>query len=392
MREKRFSAVSIIVTAAITLLVTLGGLFLAAWLIIGPEGIALLEGYSLINTRFVGPYEKSEVVDGALNGMVSALGDRWSHYLDADSYAAQQTRRENVYVGIGVTVTYADERGLLIDKVNEGGGAQAAGLAAGEIITAVDGQSLAGEARYSATGLIQGQEGTSVTLEILGADGQTREVTVTRRKIETDPVSYELLENGVGYVRLENFYLRSADQLNAAVDDLAGQGAVALVFDLRNNGGGYLNQLTDMLDHLLPEGPIFRSQDRGGHETVTNSDSACVDLPMAVLVNKDTYSAAEFFAAELREWGVGVIVGEATSGKGYSQQTYPVPGGGAMSISTAKYFTGSGISLIGTGLTLDKEISLTDQEAASFSAGTLDHADDPQLQAALELLQEKLEK
>ena len=113
----------------------------------------------------------------------------------------------------------------------------------------------------------------------------------------------------MGYIRLSNFYDRSAQQLCAAVDDLVAQGAEGLVFDLRSNGGGYLSELTEMLDHLLPEGPIFRSQDRSGKETVTYSDESCVELPMAVQVNADTYSAAEFFAAELQEQGVGVIVG-----------------------------------------------------------------------------------
>ena len=151
------------------------------------------------------------------------------------------------------------------------------------------------------------------------------------------------------------------------------EGAVALVFDMRNNGGGYLSQLTEMLDFLLPEGPIFISRDRAGNEEVTQSDAACVDLPMAVLVNADTYSAAEFFAAELQEQGVAVIVGEPTSGKGYSQQTFALPHGGAMAISTGAYFTGNGTSLIGTGLTLDAEVYLTGEG-------------DAQLEAALDLL------
>ena len=142
---------------------------------------------------------------------------------------------------------------------------------------------------------------------------------------------------------------------------------------MRNNGGGYLSQLTDMLDFLLPEGPIFISRDRAGHEEITNSDADCVELPMAVLVNADTYSAAEFFAAELQEQGAAVIVGEPNSGKGYSQQTFPLPHGGAVAISTGAYFTGSGASLIGTGLTLDAEV---------YNTG----AEDTQLAAALELL------
>ena len=254
-----------------------------------------------------------------------------------------------------------------------GGPAEAAGLQAGELITAVDGFSLAGEARYEGAERIQGEEGTTVTLEVRSADGQIRTVKLTRTRLETDPVTAQMLEGNVGYVGLANFYDHSADRLKEEVTRLQEEGATALVFDMRNNGGGYLSQLTDMLDFLLPEGPIFISRDRAGNEEITQSDASCVDLPMAVLVNADTYSAAEFFAAELQEQGVAVIVGEPTSGKGYSQQTFQLPDGSAMAISTGAYFTGSGTSLIGTGLTLDKEVYLTGEE-------------DAQLEAALELL------
>ena len=126
---------------------------------------------------------------------------------------------------------------------------------------------------------------------------------VERAELKNDPVESRMLEGKVGYVRLLNFYDHSAQRLEEAVTQLREQGAEALVFDMRNNGGGYLSQLTDMLDFLLPEGPIFISRDRAGHEEITNSDADCVELPMAVLVNADTYSAAEFFAAELQEQG-----------------------------------------------------------------------------------------
>ena len=172
---------------------------------------------------------------------------------------------------------------------------------------------------------------------------------------------------------IRDSYENSARRLEAAVTALQEQGARALVFDMRDNGGGYLTELTDMLDFLLNEGPIFISRDRQGHETVTESDADCVDLPMAVLVNANTYSAAEFFAAELQERGVAVLVGEPTSGKGYSQQTFPLPGGSAMALSTGAYFTGSGKSLIGAGLTLDREVEPSGEG-------------DAQLDAALELL------
>lgn len=389
MRKKRFSALAVVLSVVLTLVISLGGVALAAWLTIGAQGLTLLEGLALINTRFVGEYEKDGVTDAAMSGMVAGLNDRWSYYLNPESYAANQERRQNRYVGIGVTVSYEDERGLLVTIVNEGGPAEKAGLQAGDIIISAEGTSLAGEARYEGVNLIQGEAGTPVSLGIMAADGTERTVEVAREKLETNPVEYEMLDGNVGYIQIKNFYRRSADGMKAAVDDLVGQGAVSLVFDMRNNGGGYLDELTEMLDYLLPEGPIFRSRDRAGNEQVTNSDAHCIDLPMATLVNKSTYSAAEFFGAELQEWGVGVIVGEETTGKGYSQQTYPLPGGGGLGISTGAYFTGQGTSLIGTGVTLDQECVLTDEENALLKAGKLPRGDDAPLQAAIKLLEEK---
>ena len=366
MRKKRFSLIHLLLLVLLTVAVTVGVGFAVLYQMVGKEGLSLLEGLYLINEKFVGEYDEGEVVDAALEGMVEGLGDRWSYFLTEEEYEAQNQRRTNQYVGVGVTVNYESEEGLQIVEVTAGGPAEEAGLQPGELITAVDGFSLAGEARYEGADKIQGEEGTTVSLEVRGTDGQTRTVELKRTKLETDPVSAEMLENNVGYVRLSNFYDRSADRLKEEVTRLQEEGATSLVFDMRNNGGGYLSQLTDMLDFLLPEGPIFITRDRAGNEKIT---------PMAVLVNADTYSAAEFFAAELQEWGVAVIVGEPTSGKGYSQQTFELPNGSAVAISTGAYFTGSGTSLIGTGLTLDKEVYLTDQG-------------DAQLEAALELLEQ----
>ena len=369
MRQKRFSLFQMLLAVVLTAAVVLAaGAVVMNHLLGGAGGRSLLEAWRLINTRFVGEYDGDAVVDGALEGMVAALGDRWSYTLTEEELAAQNQRRTNQYVGIGVTVSYENEAGLEILEVTPGGPAEAAGLRPGEVLTAVDGTSLAGEARYEGAGLIQGEAGTAVTLEVLGTDGDTRTVEVERAGIETDPVESGMLAGDVGYVALANFYDNSAQRLEEAVEALMDQGARALVFDMRDNGGGYLHELTDMLDFLLPEGPVFISRDRAGNESVTTSDASCVDLPMAVLVNANTYSAAEFFAAELQEQGVAVIVGEPTSGKGYSQQTFTLPYGGAVNISTGAYFTGSGASLIGTGLTLDAEVYNTGEEDAQLAA------------------------
>lgn len=374
MTQKRFSLLHLLLAVVLTLGVTVGGSLLALRLTVGEGALSLLEGLMLVNTRFVGEYEPVEAVDAALEGMVKGLGDRWSYYLNAEAYEAQNLRRKNQYVGIGVTVSYEREEGLLILEVTPGSPAEEAGLLPGEVITRAEGVSLAGEGRYQGSEYIRGEAGTTAVLEVLGTGGATRTVEVRREAVATDPVSYEMLEDSVGYVKLANFYENSAQRLKEAVEDLRAQGARALVFDMRNNGGGYLTQLTEMLDFLLPEGPIFISRSRSGREEVNQSDAACVDLPMAVLVNEDTYSAAEFFAAQLQEDGAAVIVGVPTSGKGYSQQTFPLPHGGALNISTAAYFTGDGTSLIGTGLRLDAQVEQTEEG-------------DAQLEAALALLQ-----
>lgn len=381
--RRRFGAGALVLTALITLAVTLAAVARAVWTVLGREGVALLQGLTVVNTCFVGEYEQAEVTDAALTGMIQGLGDRWSYYLDPERYAAEQERRANAYVGIGITVNYTSEEGLLILAVAAGGPAEAAGLKPGEIITAVDGISAAGEARYDAAEHIAGEEGTSVTLTIRGNGGESREVTLERASIPTDPVSYEMLEDQVGYVRLENFFAGSAQRVEEAVNDLQTQGAEALIFDMRGNGGGYLDELIPMLDFLLPEGPIFQTRSFAGVEKTYESDEAFVDLPMAVLVNADTYSAAEIFAAELQEEGAAVVVGVPTSGKGYSQQLFTLANGGAVGVSTAEYFTGNGVSLIGTGLTLDEEIALSEEEAARQAVGTLPASEDAQLQAAL---------
>lgn len=384
MKQPKFYTRHLVLTALGTLLCTLLALILCLNLLLGPQSLTLLEAWGVIRARFVEDYDPDAAVDAALEGMVDGLGNRWSYYLTAEEYADQTRRRSNSYVGIGVTVSYSDQRGLLIVSVQEGGSAAEMGLTPGELITAVDGFSLSGEGQSEGVERIQGEEGTSVTLTLLSPEGESREVELTRKTVQNKSVSAsELLESKVGYVRLDNFYSGSAQQLNAAVDDMVTQGATALLFDMRGNGGGYVSELTEMLDHLLPEGPIFRMQYKSGAEEVTESDEACVDLPMAVLVDDGTYSAAEFFAAQLRETVGALVVGEETSGKGNAQQAIELWNGGALNISTSRYCTGAGVSLVGTGVTLDEELSLSEEERTALRGGTLPYEEDDQLQAAL---------
>ena len=365
----------IAVTAALAL--STGG-----WcLLLGRSGVAMVQTYLLARFAFV---EADADLDGAadagLAAFVNGLGDRWSYYRTQEQYEELTQRRANNYVGVGITVDLqAREEGLLVSSVTEDGPADRAGVLAGDVITAADGVSLAGDARQEGSDLIRGEEGTQVALTLLGEDGGVREVTCTRATLRNPSARGKLLEGDIGYVKLDNFYSGAADSFQKEVEALTAQGAKALIVDVRSDPGGYIAELERILDYLLPEGPVFTQKARWWFPSVTQSDESCVNLPMAAIVNKDSYSAAELLAAQLRESAGAPIVGEVTSGKGYSQITFPLVNGGGVGLSTATYCTGSGRSLIGEGIIPDVEVELN-QDAV------MGEESDNQLQAAIEVL------
>lgn len=367
----------ILLTAALTLALSTG-----LWcLLLGRGGVSMVQTYLLARFAFVeADADLDTAVHRGLSAFVDGLGDRWSYYLDGKGYQATTERRANSYVGIGVTVDSASrEEGLLVLSVTRNGPADKAGVAAGDIIIAVDGESVAGDARAEATDKVKGEAGTRVTLTLLGEDGSTRDVSCTRASLHNASAQSAMLEGNIGWVRLSNFYSGSADSFTQEVDAMIEQGARALIVDVRSDPGGYVAELKKILDYLLPEGPVFTQKPRWWFQSVYQSDADCVDLPMAVLVDRNSYSAAELLAAQLRESMGAPIVGEVTSGKGYSQVTFPLVNGGGVGLSTAAYCTGGGHSLIGEGITPDVELSLP--EGAAIGGG-----DDIQLQAAMELL------
>ncbi len=345
---------ALVITATVTLVLTLVAVALTAWLRLGPGGLAVFESMDLIRDRFVGEYDEDEVIDAALDAAVNALGDRWSLYLDAEAYDKMLETRRNSYVGVGLTyVPAADRTYMEIIGITSGGPAQQAGLQVGERITAVDGQALTPENFDALVATISAATDRAVAFTVLDGAGKSREVSMRAAEVNATSVEYELLDSGVGYVRLYNFYAGSAMEAKDAVDDLAAQGAKALLFDVRSNPGGYVDELTDLLDHLLGEGPIFTEHTKNGPVKTIESDAQCVDLPMAVLINADSYSAAELFAAQLRESVDAPLIGRQTCGKGYYQQSFGLANGGGLNISTGMYATGAGNSLIGVGLVPD---------------------------------------
>lgn len=357
------------------------------WVVAGqiPPGSNKLDQLAnLLVQRFVDGADKTELEDAAAHGMVAALGDRWSYYIPADEYAAYLEQKQNAYVGIGVTIQTAEE-GYPIQKVAEGGPAAEAGLLAGDIIVAVDGTRVAGMDADAGKALVQGKAGTKVEITVKRG-GTEMTFTVTRGTVKTPVATAKLLEGNVGLVTIANFNTNCAKETIAAVESLLEQGAEKLIFDVRFNGGGYAEEMNKVLDYLLPEGELFRTVDYNGREDVTRSDAKCLDVPMAVLVNGSSYSAAEFFAAALQGYKWATVVGEKTSGKGYFQVVYQLSDGSAVGVSIGKYFTPWGVSLEGVGITPDVPVEVTQEQASGIYAGTLDPMADPQILAAIEAL------
>ncbi len=348
------------------------------------EKIAEAEQY--LDTFFVEEPDKTVLGDAAVSAMIEATGDRWSYYVSAAEYEAYMETVNNAYVGIGVTISWSEEGlGYEIMSVTAGGPADAAGIQVGDILTEVEGQNVGDLGLDGTKNTVRGQEGTSVHLT-LRRDGQVYDVDVMRASIETIVVSYEMLEDNIGLITIENFDANSAHYAKLAVESLVGDGAESLIFDVRNNPGGLKTELISLLDYLLPEGPLFYSYHYNGASNVDYSDASCVKIPMVVLVNENSYSAAEFFAAALWEYDYAKVVGTQTSGKGYFQNTFQLTDGSALVISTGKYCTPNGVSLAGIGITPDEVVELSDEEFLLLYYDQLEREEDDQLQAAIALL------
>ena len=343
---------------------------------------------NIIEECFIGESDRTAMEDAAASAMVESLGDKWSYYIPAADYQAYLEQMNNAYVGIGLTVaTEADQKGFAVLQVEPTGGAKQAGVLVGDVLTHVDGQPILEIGMTAARDLIRGKEGTSVKLTLL-RDDQTLELEVKRQTIQVEVARGEMLQDNVGLVTIANFDERCAEETLAAVEKLKQQGAKSLIFDVRFNPGGYKKELVKILDYLLPEGDLFRSLYYTGEETVDSSDADCLKMPMAVLVNGDSYSAAEFFAAALNEYDWAVVVGEPTVGKGYFQSTIKLNDGSAVGLSMGKYFTPKGVSLAEVGgLKPEIEVKVDDTTAAKIYAGQIGPEEDPQIMAAGEALQ-----
>lgn len=341
---------------------------------------------NLIQERYIGEADGEAMEDAAAAAMVKATGDRWSYYIPASQYEAHKEQSENAYVGIGITIQQAEDgSGFLIVMVNQNGPAQEAGVQVNDLLIAVEDQDVREMTADQVRELIRGEVGTKVSLTVM-RQGEHQTLAVERRRIESAVATGQMLTDGIGLVKISNFDERCASESIAVIQKLQQEGAKKIIFDVRNNPGGYAEELVKLLDYLLPEGDLFRSVSYDGTEKVDTSDADCLDMPMAVLINGSSYSAAEFFAAALQEYQAATIVGEPTVGKGVYQTTISLGDGSAVALSTGKYFTPKGNSLTDVGVIPDVRVDVDEETAEKIYYGTLGYADDLQIQAAIQVM------
>ena len=382
MKDKILKVLSYILVAALASAVSCGLMVKE----VAKQNTKLNQLSRLIEERFIGDADMTLAEDAAAAAMVDSLGDKWSYYLTAEEYVAHMEQMNNAYVGIGITIAETEDGSAVeVLKVEPNGPAEEAGVQVGDLIVGVEGCDLAEMTITEMRNLVRGKEGTFVVLTMNRA-GEVFDLSVERRTVKAIVAAGQMLENNIGLVTIFNFDSRCASESIVVIEDLVAQGAQALIFDVRNNPGGYKDEMVKLLDYLLPEGPLFRSEDYKGQIQVDESDKKCLELPMAVVVNQNSYSAAELFAAALSEYDWATVVGTQTSGKGYFQVTYQLMDGSAVGLSIGKYTTPNGINLQDVGITPEILVEVDQETYYGIYAGILSPEEDPQIQAAVKVI------
>ena len=320
----------------------------------GPnEDIArFIDVLNKVREYYVEEVPTSELIEGALRGMVESLDDPYSTYLSADEYREFKASTSGTFGGVGVVITAKDGYVTVVSPI-KGTPGERAGLKPGDRILKVDGKDIRGLDVDVASRLILGEPGTEVVLEV-ESEGEQLSLTITREFIEVNPVEAEMLAENVGYIRLTSFNEHAGERLREALATLDQKGMQGVILDLRGNPGGLLNQALEVAQEFVPEGPVVYVEERGREERrVLDSKLDQAKWPLVVLVDEGSASAAEIVAGAVQDRKAGVLVGEKTFGKATVQDVIPLGDGGALKITIGRYLTPSGRSINKEGIMPD---------------------------------------
>ena len=341
----------------------------------------------MIGEYYLEDAEEPALEQGVYKGMIEALGDPYSTYYSQEELEDLQNKTQGIYYGIGARVGIdADTQLPRIASVIEGTPAQEAGLMAGDLLYEVDGTSVQGMDLNSAVALVKGDEGTIVHLTVIReGEADYLEFDVERRKLENETVTYEMLEDGIGYIQIQEFDDVTVDQFEEALTACRSEGMQGLVLDLRGNPGGNLSTVCEIARMMLPEGLIVYTEDKNGErEEYTCDGTRQLEMPLVVLVDANSASASEILAGAIKDYGIGTLVGTTTFGKGIVQRIMKLSDGSAVKLTVSKYYTPKGNNIHEIGISPDVEVPFE-------SEPYLEDGTDNQLNRAVEVLKEKME-
>lgn len=340
---------------------------------------------SLLKKYYLNDIDEEKAINGAIEGYVSALGDKYTEYIPKDEMEEYTQNLMGNYVGIGIYMTKnTKDNTIVVISPIKYSPAEEAGILPGDIITKIDGVEYNGNSMDAAANNIKGEEGSTVKLEIQrGQEIKTFEIT--RKKITTNPVVAEKLENNIGYLEVSSFDENTAENFKAKYEELKSQGITSLIIDLRNNGGGLVEETLKIADYIVPKDKeLLVTVDKDGKEKVEKSkEDVLIDMPIVVLVNKNSASSSEILAGALKDLNEATIVGNTTYGKGVIQQLLQLKDGSGLKVTVEEYYTPNRTKINGVGIEPNEKVDLPSSVENPLA---VERKDDTQLQKAIELL------
>jgi len=350
----------------------------------------------VLKDRYYAEVDENKMLEGAIAGMTQSLGDVYTVYYTKEQMQKLMeisNKSEEVYVGIGVNVIMDNDGLLTVVEPFEGSPASEAGIIQGDKIVKVNGEDVSNiKDDNLIIDKIKGPENTYVKIAVYRpSEGRTLEFNVQRKKVKyAINIRSEVLDNNIGYIRILSFNDRQISRLfDENLDKLLDKGIKGLIIDVRDNPGGYYAEVVKIADRLLPEGIIVYTEDKNKKQEVEKSDKTELELPMAVLINGNSASASEVLAGAIKDHQKGTLVGTTTFGKGLVQEIIPLNDGSGVKVTTARYFTPSGVCIHGVGIYPDVEVKL-DDEYKDLPISQIPRGDDDQLRTALEVLRAKV--
>lgn len=342
---------------------------------------------NMIDEEYLGEISTDKLEEGVYAGLIYGLGDVYSRYYTKDEYEQESVTTEGSYVGIGVAMQKYTAGGIQIVECYKGSTAEEAGVKVDDVITAINGEDITDTELQDVVSMIKDNEDKDVVLTVQRKGEDTQEITVKVSNVELPSVFGEMLDENTGYIQITEFKGVTVEQYEKVFADLKEQGMERLVVDLRDNPGGLLNVVCDILRDILPEGLIVYTEDKNGNRSEETCDGKNpLDMPLAVIVNGNSASASEIFAGAVKDYGIGTIVGTTTYGKGVVQSIRQLSDGSAVKLTIANYYTPKGNSINKTGIRPDVEVELSPE---LLNQEEITHEEDNQLQAALNSLNTK---